>query len=262
VSPMPPFFLRDGDRFVATESTRGPWSRDYQHGGPPAALLARAMEQVTAAGMLLTRLTFDFLRPVPIGSLLVSAEVSRAGAKVQRLRGSLATADGTALVQASAVALRTTAMLPETRGDDEPAPPSPEASAPFEFPFFREPVAYHRAVETRVARGTWGQGALTAWMRARVPLVEGETPSAVQRALVLADSASGLAVVIDYMRQTFVNADLTVALHRAPEGEWIGLECTTVAEAQGVGLTRARLRDRRGGFGVSLQNCLVEPRPS
>jgi acyl-coenzyme A thioesterase PaaI-like protein len=259
---MPPFFLCDGDLFIATESTRGPWSREYQHGGPPAALLARAMEQVAAAGMLLARLTFDFLRPVPIGPVRVSVEVARLGAKVQRLRGSLATVDGTALVQATGVALRTAAMLPETRRDDEPAPPPPEASVPFEIPFFREPVAYHRAVETRVARGTWGQGPLTAWMRARVPLVDGEAPSAVQRALVLADSASGLAVVIDHTRQTFVNADLTVALHRAPEGEWIGLECTTVAEAQGIGLTRARLRDQRGGIGVSLQNCLVEPRPA
>jgi Thioesterase-like superfamily len=218
------------------------------------------MEQVAGGGMLLARMTLDFLRPMPLGPVRVSAEVSRAGGKVQRLRGSLGTADGTALVQATAVALRTAPMLPETLGDDEPAPPPPEASAPFEFPFFRDPYAYHRAVETRIARGTWGQGPVTAWMRARVPLVEGETPSAVQRALVLADTASGLAVVMDYTRQTFVNADLTVVLHRAPEGEWIGLDCTTVAEAHGVGLTRARLRDRRGGIGVSLQNCLVEPR--
>jgi Thioesterase-like superfamily len=220
------------------------------------------MEQVTGAGMLLARLTFDFLRPVPVGPVLASAEVARAGAKVQRLRGSLATADGTALIQATAVALRTASMLPETLGDDEPPPPPPEASTPFEFPFFRDPVAYHRAVETRIARGAWGQGPVTAWMRTRVPLVEGEAPSAIQRALILADSASGLAVVLDYTRQTFVNADLTLALHRAPEGEWIGLECTTVAEVQGIGLTRARLRDRRGGIGVSLQNCLVEPRPA
>jgi acyl-CoA thioesterase len=225
-------------------------------------LLARALEQVTGAGMLLARMTFDFVRPVPIAPLLVSAEVFRSGAKVQRLRASLATADGTALVHATAVALRTAPMLPETLGDDEPAPPSPEASAPFEFTFFRDPVAYHRAVETRVVRGTWGKGPVTVWMRPRVPLVEGEVPSGVQRALLLADSASGVAVVIDYMRQTFVNADLTVALHRAPEGEWICLDATTVAEAHGVGLTRARLWDQRGPIGVSLQNCLVEPRPA
>jgi hypothetical protein len=38
-----PFFVPDGEAFVTTESTRGPWSRQHQHGSPPAALLARAM---------------------------------------------------------------------------------------------------------------------------------------------------------------------------------------------------------------------------
>lgn len=259
---MRPFFLRDGERFVATESTRGPWSRDLQHGGPPAALLARAMEHVAGDGMLLSRLTFDYTRPVPIGPVLASAEVARAGTKVTRLRASLTTVDGTTLVSATAVALRTTPILPVALGADETPPPPPEASTPFEFIFFREPVAYHRAVEARLARGAWGKGPVAVWVRTLVPLVEGETTSRLQRALILADSASGVAVVIDHARQTFVNADLTVALHRAPEGEWICLDAATIAEPHGVGLTRARLWDRQGAIGVSLQNCLVDVRPA
>jgi len=51
------------------------------------------------------------------------------------------------------------------------------------------------------------------------------------------------------------------AIHRPPEGEWICLDAATVAEAHGIGLTRARLRDERGAFGVSLQSCLAEQRP-
>jgi acyl-CoA thioesterase len=97
-------------------------------------------------------------------------------------------------------------------------------------------------------------------MRSRVPLVAGGTLSPLQRLLVVADSASGVAVVLDYPRYTFVNADLTVAVHRPPEGDWICLDASTVAEAHGVGLTRARLWDARGALGVSLQCCLVEPR--
>jgi acyl-Coa thioesterase superfamily protein/acyl-CoA thioesterase superfamily protein len=259
---LKPFFLRDGERFVATESARGPWSRDLQHGGPPAALLVRAMEQVVGDGMLLTRLTFDYTRPVPIGPVLASAETWRAGAKVQRLRASLTTADGTALVSATAVALRTAPLLPAALGADQTPPPPPEASTPFEFIFFKEPVAYHRAVEARLARGTWGKGPLAVWMRTLVPLVEGETPSSIQRALIVADSASGVAVVIDHERQTFVNADLTVALHRAPQSEWICLDAATIAEPHGVGLTRARLWDEHGVIGVSLQNCLLDVRPA
>jgi len=35
VSALAPFFVPDGDGFVATVSTRGPWSPTHQHGGPP-----------------------------------------------------------------------------------------------------------------------------------------------------------------------------------------------------------------------------------
>src|SRR5206468_551060 len=35
-------FVLEGERFLPTELCRGPWSPDAQHGGPPAALLARA----------------------------------------------------------------------------------------------------------------------------------------------------------------------------------------------------------------------------
>jgi Thioesterase-like superfamily len=258
---MPPFYIPDGEAFIATESTRGPWSRHHQHGGPPAALLTRAMERLAGDGALLTRLTFDFLRAIPIAPLTVRASVTRAGAKVRRLQATLAAADGTPLVQASAVALRTAAMLPESAGNGEVAPPPPEAAAPFEFVFFVDPVGYQTSVEARIARGTWGKGPVAVWMRSRVPLVAGESPSPLQRLLILADTASGVAVVLDYTRYTFVNADLTVAVHRVPEGEWICLDASTVAEAHGVGLTQARLWDARGALGVSLQCCLVDPRP-
>jgi hypothetical protein len=257
---QPAFFIPDGDRFVATESTRGPWSRDYQHGGPPAALLMRALERLAGDGVLLTRVTFDFVRPVPVAPLVVRSEMVRAGAKVRRLQAVLTTADGTALVQASAVALRTAPVLPATLGDEGPAPLPAEQSAPFQFGFFPDPVGYHTAMETRIASGTWGKGPVAAWMRPRVALVEGESVSPLQRLMIAVDSASGVAVVLEPAHHTFVNADLTVAIHRPPEGEWVCLDAATVAEAHGIGLTRARLWDTRGAFGVSLQSCLAERR--
>ena len=242
---QPAFFIPDGDRFVATESTRGPWSREYQHGGPPAALLTRALARAAGDGVLLSRLTFDFLRPVPIAPLIARAEVVRAGAKVRRLQAALTTTDATVLVQASAVALRTAEVLPGTLGDEPSAPPPVEAAAPFQFGFFPDPVGYHTAMETRIARGTWGKGPVIAWMRPRVALVDGEATSPLQRVLIVADSASGVAVVLEPALHTFVNADLTVAVHRLPEGEWICLDAATVAEAHGIGLTRAPLRRSR-----------------
>ena len=50
-------FHRDGDLFVPTELARGPWSADAQHGGAPAALLARAIELVEPGPTFVARLT-------------------------------------------------------------------------------------------------------------------------------------------------------------------------------------------------------------
>lgn len=258
--PLPPFFVRDGAHFVATISTRGPWSPGHQHGGPPAALCARALEHLAGEGAQLARLTFDFLRPVPIAPLAVKAEVVRAGRKVERLRAVLRDEAGTELVHVTAVALRTAPVLNRAIVDPDVPPPGPDAAIPFAFPFFTEATGYHHAVEIRMARGVWGDASVMAWMRAKVPLVADEPTSPVQRLLINVDSASGLAVTVDPKRHSWVNADLTVALHRMPDGDWISLDAVTTVEAHGVGLTRARLRDARGPVGMSLQSLVIEPR--
>ena len=38
-------FVIDGDTAVPSELTRGPWDPNAMHGGPPSALLARAVER-------------------------------------------------------------------------------------------------------------------------------------------------------------------------------------------------------------------------
>ena len=40
------FYEPDGDRYVATELTRGPWDPGAQHAGPPAALIGREIERL------------------------------------------------------------------------------------------------------------------------------------------------------------------------------------------------------------------------
>jgi hypothetical protein len=262
VSHHPPFFVAEGDRFVPSASARGPWSPRHQHGGPPAALLARAFARQAGPNAQVARLTFDFLRPVPLAPLTVTTRVVRAGAKVQRLAGTVLAEDGAAVIEATCLAMRVApgivAVTPEAL-----APPVPPAeSAPFEFPFMTGDTGYHRAMEWRLARGTWGHGAVAIWLRPRVPLVAGETPTPLECLVTTADSASGVAVVMDPTRATFVNGDLTIALHRTPVGEWTCLDAASTGEAHGVGLARARLWDTTGLVGRSLQTLLLEPRGS
>jgi hypothetical protein len=261
VSLLPPFFSVDGERFVPSASARGPWSARHQHGGPPAALLARAFARHTGPEAQIARLTFDFLRPVPLAPLRIATRVVRAGAKVQRLAGTVLAEDGVAVIEASCLVMRVAADSVVVPVESVGAPAPPEQSGPFELPFMSGDQGYHRAVEWRIAKGAWGRGPVAAWLRLRVPLVAGETPTPPLECLVAtADSASGVAVVVDPARATFVNGDLTIALHRAPAGEWMCLDAATTGEAHGIGLTRARLWDTAGLVGRSLQTLLLEPR--
>jgi len=249
------FFEQDGDRFRPAVLTRGPWRPEHQHGGPPSALIARAMERAvgTTDAFQLARFTIDFIRPVPIEPLTVRVEQVREG---RRVRGYAAVlwAGEQAVARATALVVRAEPVAPSAAPAPEPLLPGPAEAEPFQFPFFRSPVGYHTAVESRLARGVVGSGRAAVWMRQRVPLVMGETPSAGQRILLMADSGSGVGATLDPVRVVpLINADLTVALHRLPDGEWMGLDAVTTIENHGIGLTRTRLYDVRGPIGQGLQ---------
>jgi Thioesterase-like superfamily len=252
------FYRPDGGAFVATAHTRGPWSAEHQHGGPPSALLARALAGA-ASDFAVTRITVDLLRPVPIDRLTVNVETLRAGAKVQRLVARLLHAERV-VAQALAVLARTPAVAITSPPTDPPLPP-PEGGIPFEFPFFNEPESYHGAMEIRIVRGDWGSGRVAAWMRQRMPLVAGTPTSPLERVLVAADFGSGVSAAIEHKRVTAINADLSVSVHRPLEGEWVGMDCLSIYEASGIGLADTQLHDRRGPIGRALQSLIIEARP-
>jgi hypothetical protein len=252
------FYVRDGDGWIATVHTRGPWSPAHQHGGPPAALIAH-VTQVAAPEFLIARLTVDFLLPVPIDRLGVRLEPLRAGTKVQRQIARLLHGD-TVVAHAVLTLIRRGASTVKPREGDAATLPPPETSRPFQFPFFREPVGYHTAMETRLAGGAWGSGRVAAWMRQRIPLLPDVPVSPLERVLVAADSGSGVSAAIDHGVQSAINADLTVALFRPLEGEWVGLDSVSTYEPTGVGLADTRLFDPRGTLGRVLQGLVLQER--
>ncbi len=255
---LEPFFRQDADGgFVASESTRGPWSRDYQHGGAPAALTVRAMERIAAqtGTPALMRATFDLIRPVPITRLVVEAEALPGGRGVRRIQARVL-ADGVEVLRAAGLfgASRPTELV---AAPPPVGPPPLDLAKPTIFPFFRWPVGYHTAMQLVYARGKLGDASVFAWLRTRVPIVEGEAPSPAQRVLVAADSGNGVTAALDWNVASFVNPDLTVALGRLPEGEWVGLEVEMRTERSGLGLASTRLWDERGPIGHGLQTLVV-----
>ena len=257
-------FVPEDGRFLPTELCRGPWSPDAQHGGPPAALLARAVERFGGGdGMQVARLTVELLRPVPLVPLALTARFARPGRKVQLVEAALRAGD---VEVARALALRIR-RLPLTLPSDLAAapapPPAPERGAA-NLPPWGEVgggPAYHRdAVEHRfVAGGFERPGPATDWIRLRVPLVAGERTSPLSRVAAAADFGNGVSWVLPRAHgYRFINPDLTIYLHRLPIGEWVCLEALTTVEPHGIGLAESRLWDERGPLGRALQSLLLE----
>src|SRR3954454_7274429 len=224
------FYVTDGDgSFVASELTRGPWDPGAQHAGPPSALLGREIEGLVGSDELqVGRVVFEILRPVPIGPVRIESRVLRPGKKVQLVEASLSGEAGE-LMRATAWLLRKSELdLPEGAVADDAPPPGPEQGWTPEFFPTGQDVGYHTAMEWKAVAGAFLEaGPATVWMRMRQPLVVGEEPSALQRALVAADVGNGISAVLDWREYVFINVDLTVHFERMPEGEWVCVDAVT-----------------------------------
>jgi hypothetical protein len=100
----------------------------------------------------------------------------------------------------------------------------------------------------------------SVWTRPRLPLLPGEEASPMARALLVADSGSGVGAALPATGFLFINVDLSVALTRDPVGEWLLLEASTAIGTDGTGLATTRLSDPGGSFGRASQTLLVAPR--
>jgi hypothetical protein len=251
------FFVKDGASLIPTELTRGPWSNDHQHGGPPSALMVRAVETFgeDAKSFFVARILVDYLRPIPLAKLDVQVEPTKLGKMAQRFVVRV-TSGGDELMRANVLRLlkRESAAL-STRPE---ALPSPEGVAPMNLNFFKSEIGYHRGIEGRYVRGRFGDNVVTVWARQLKPLVAGETPSGLQRAVLVADAESGLCNPLDIRRFTFVNPDLVVMVDREPQGEWIGVDAYSTASPLGTGIAQAALHDVYGPVGRSAQTLVIE----
>jgi len=257
-------FVSDGELFVPSELTRGPWAPDAQHGGAPAALLARCVEGFDGgAAMFVARLTIELLRPVPLTPLRVTTAFARPGKKVQLVAASLHAGD-VEVVRALALRIRRAELPVPAEALHRPAPPvGPDHGSVSTAPWHRERayVAFHsHAVEHRFVRGSFAEpGPATDWIRLRVPVVAGEAVAPLSRVAAAADFGNGVSWVLTRTAgYVFINPDLTIYVHRLPEGEWVCLEATTRPESHGVGLAESNLWDERGPIGRSLQSLLLD----
>ena len=258
-SPAPgSFYVRAGDgQVVAQPTTAGPWGPDAQHGGPPAALLAREIQRLdTGAERVLGRFTMELLGPVPVGPLSVEASVVRPGRSVELCEATLYD-DERGRIVARAAAWRFPA------GAAGPGPqPHPLPHTPHDGEEHPRPTGwsggYLDAVQWRWIKGSVEEpGPAVVWMRPGVSLVDGEQATPLQSLMACTDSASGASAALNPAEWGFLNTELTVHLVREPVGEWFCLDATTILGTGSIGLATSWVYDERGLVARTSQALLL-----
>jgi hypothetical protein len=249
-------FVRDGERYLATDLALGPWVRGALHGGAPAALLAHAFARAAPSPTLRpARITYEFVRPVPVGPLSVSVQVVRPGRRVTLLDAVLTDPEGTEVTRARALLL--TASELDVTPRTPPPFRGPEAAKANDWTH-DTPMFATQAMEIRFVEGIFRQpGPATAWFRLRQPLIADESIAPLERVAAAADFGNGIASVLSWEEHTFINPDLTLYVEREPIGEWVALQSQMRVSAGSVAMAESVLWDQEGRIGHATQALLV-----
>lgn len=258
-------FAFDGEKYLPSEFTRGPWRPGAQHGGPPSALLASLCEPHVAVGEFLSQIHIELLRPVRLDPLWSAVERTQVSGRVSRVIAELHSDRGGGgtepVARATAMVLAESELTtPDWVGDAEPAtePPSPDAAVDPPRWASGDVTTYHRnAVEHRFTEGSFRTpGPAVDWMRLRLPLIAGQPTTGLQRIAAAADFGSGISAVYGAESPVgLINANLTINRIRANVGDWVSLDATTYVGA-GTGLGVTKLGDVNGLAAIATQSLL------
>jgi hypothetical protein len=256
--PSPYFTRTDGSWFTPSDQVRGPWDVNACHAGPPVALMVRAVEALVPHQQL-ARLTIELIRPIPMAAIRVQGEIRRPGRIVTHTEAEIHDDDR---IYARAFGLH-------IRIDDDVdcAPvviDVPKLSEAVPGPFGISD-ALHRedwfgsSVECRYDPGSpiAEGGPTTMWLRTMHPILADEDPSPFQRIAPLADCGNGISPNGRFGQTTFVNADLTMSLHREPVGEWFASRSVSHWQPSGIGLADSELFDTEGAVGRATQSLVL-----
>jgi hypothetical protein len=250
-----------GERLVASNLTASTWSPSNQHGGPPSALLVRALERCQPrADMRFSRVAIDLLGAIPVGApLWVTSQVERPGKRIELVGANIAaqTPNGIMRPVAKASGWRMQHSDTQAAASSSAAPLRLPAKEDRKLTFDFPGTNYLHSLDWRWLTTFLGEGPGEAWIRPVVDLVEGETMTPLQRLFAVADDVNGVGAKLNVTEWTFVNTDVVVHLHRVPRGEWTGVRAETSYGPDGIGVASGTLYDDYGPVGIATQSILL-----
>lgn len=220
-------------------------------------VLASGLSSTDAGELRIARQTIDLFRRVPCGPLSVDIESIRDGRRVSVFQSRLS-CEGKLLSQATTLCLRANEQLGSVGAEhaSETPPPPAEATPNKVDRAGNRWTSYPGTLEMRHVVPPGGSRPPVVWIRNDARVVA-ETPlTPAVRAAGIADFVSPFANM-QPGRSGYVNADITMHLHRPPAGEWHFLRIVSRGAADGVATAQAVLGDRAGAFGASSAVGLI-----
>ena len=252
-----PFFRPEGDHYVPTAASRGPWNPNSLHGRVIAGLLGAEIERLHGSpDFLPARLTVDMYRLPDLSPVEVTTRVVRDGNRIKVIDAEFISG-GVSAGRATCQLLKRT----ENPTGNVWKPPTWTVPRPLDIPP-PEPSKHPMGGMWAMRRisGDFGEvGQKRVWMSEVRELVEGRALTPFVRVAVSADFASPAAHAGDKGLE-FINSDVTVYLHRVPRGEWIGYEVVNHGATDGVAAGDCFIYDEDGPIGSASCCALAQRR--
>ena len=246
-------------RYKPTTHAGGAWDPEEQHFSPLGGLIVHAIDRFVAErgdrGLVLSRVSFDILGRLALDECEIRVETMRPGRTIELVEAVVLIRDR-AVVRARAWLLSTGNTAAVAGGDDSRLTP-PEDLATWTLTDVW-PGGYIASVDIRPVT-TPRPGRTTAWIGTELDLVAGQPSSPLAAFVALIDTANGIAVRQNPTEWMFPNVDLTIHLHRQPEGRWTGLDTSVTFGPTGQGVTSTVLHDTLGPVGYAEQILTVRP---
>jgi hypothetical protein len=249
-------------KFLTTAAARGYWQPDTLAGPVIAGLIGRTLEtEFGDPSFNFTRLTIDLFRQAPFEALEVVTTLLRGGNRV-RVADATVVCGGVEVARGRGLLLHRSENPP---GEFWTPPawdmPPPDALGParpaidsslwqMKTPG-REPV---------IAQGG-ASSARRLWLRPARNLIAGEQMTPFTRCALAVDITNPLANSTAG-GVAFINADITLYLHRLPAGDWLGIEVASHQSAEGIAIGESTLYDEGGPVGKCVVAAIANRRSS
>ena len=259
--------------FQPTIHTESPWAGGgFQHGSPPAALVAVNLESAARDLGLdmergrFQRMTVELLGAVPLTELRCATRIVRPGKRINYLETVATDESGREVLRGTGWWLLTdsTTDIERVVAEDIPGPEHGTRADHF-LDFWKS--GYIDAIEVlEVPRSqkSLEHGSDHAapidnvyWSRSDFPVVLGEEDTPWVQLMKTADIANGLNRILDPKDWMWMNVDMSVYLHRLPQGEWLGHLSEVNYGTDGIGTTVSRIYDTAGPIGTTNQGIML-----